>query len=61
MTVKKLITELSKYPDDSEVITEGCDCVGDSMDVAIFDGKVIILREKGALSLWGSNLLRAET
>jgi hypothetical protein len=29
MTIDELIKDLKKYPGDLEVLTEGCDCIGD--------------------------------
>jgi hypothetical protein len=37
MTVKQLIEQLKKYPEDMEVITEGCDCYGDSNKLELID------------------------
>ena len=54
MTVKELISELQKHPDDAKVIIEGCDCYGDANGVEKFDspiyksppeGGVLITRE----------------
>lgn len=33
MTVKELINELKKFPEDLPVITEGCDCYGPALRV----------------------------
>jgi hypothetical protein len=38
MLVKHLIHELQKCNPDSEVITEGCDCTGDTFQLAIIRG-----------------------
>lgn len=48
MKVKELIEELKKFPDDYEVITEGCDCFGEVDKLEEFEeygGKLeVILR-----------------
>lgn len=40
MLVKHLIRELQKCDPEAEVITEGCDCVGDTFSLAV-NGKVV--------------------
>ena len=48
MNVRQLIEELEGYPDDAEVLTEGCDCYGDSYLVAYLgEYEVIIGRKHG--------------
>jgi hypothetical protein len=48
MTVKELIAELEKMPPDAEVLTEGCDCLGDAKAVTLWrDGTVRIERTEG--------------
>ena len=36
MKVKELIRKLKKMPQDAEVVTEGCDCVGDTAEVVMY-------------------------
>lgn len=46
MKVKELIEELNKFPDEYEVITEGCDCFGEVERLEIFEeygGKLKVL------------------
>ena len=38
MKVKELIAKLSEKDGESEVYTEGCDCIGDVDDVEEFEG-----------------------
>jgi hypothetical protein len=50
MEVSQLIALLQQMPQDAEVITEGCDCTGDTHAVMLDDGgQVTILREEGAI------------
>ena len=46
LTVKELIGKLLNMPQDALVITEGCDCYGDAVDVITCRDKVLITREK---------------
>ncbi len=48
MTVKELREALSSYPDDAEIVTEGCDCFGDVGHVQQYTGKVLLCRTDGA-------------
>ena len=45
LTVKQLIAELLKCPENWEVSTEGCDCWGDAGGVEIGKDYVLITRE----------------
>ncbi len=45
-TVKELIKELKKFDEDAFVYTEGCDCTGNVIGVAVEeDGTVLIGRD----------------
>lgn len=51
MTIDELIRDLSRYPGHLEVLTEGCDCVGESARVVPakeygYKNSVIIERPK---------------
>lgn len=47
MTVAELREALSAFPDDTPVITAGCDCMGAAHRLKLEDGHVEILREPG--------------
>ena len=50
MKIKYLIELLKKFPEDEDVIIEGCDCYG-TIDGAVFDSdfkKVVITRDDGS-------------
>lgn len=44
MKVGELITALSAFPHDLEVLTEGCDCYGEAASIAQEDDVVMIYR-----------------
>jgi hypothetical protein len=47
LTIKELIELLQKYPGDTEVHTEGCDCYGDANGVTMNkDGYLLITRNQ---------------
>jgi hypothetical protein len=48
LTVTELIERLRRMPQSAEVITEGCDCYGDAVDVEFdeSDNTVLIRRTK---------------
>lgn len=46
LKVSELIERLRKMPQDAEVMTEGCDCIGDAVDIEENDTYVLITRSK---------------
>ncbi len=42
-TVKELIKELKKFDEDSFVYTEGCDCTGNVVGVAVEEDKTLLI------------------
>jgi len=47
MKVRELIEKLSHFDPDAEVLTEGCDCYGDTADVVEHVGTTTVLIARG--------------
>ena len=44
MNIKELIAELSKFPNNLLVETEGCDCIGNVVAVKLSGTKAVLLK-----------------